>query len=94
MGGSGVLNPNGWFGAPCVVLAVGAGHSTLSSVCCAPPPAPVGAGFCPPRPDSLPGEQSRHRLSGRAQMLGWGEHWQKGPFPHEPPKSSRAGVAA
>lgn len=30
MGGSGVLNPNGWFGALRVVRAVGAGHSTLS----------------------------------------------------------------
>lgn len=31
---------------------------------------PTGAaGFCPPRPDSLPGEQSTHHLSGRAWML-------------------------
>ena len=91
MGGSGVLNPSGWFGAPCVAWAVGAGHGTLSPVCCPPL---AGAGFCPPRPDSLPGEQSRHRLLGSTRMLGWGEHRQKGPFPHEPPKSGEAGVGA
>lgn len=25
-------------------------------------------------------------------MLGWGERWEKGPFPHEPPKSSEGWV--